>query len=725
MVSFKNTHPDFDELASKEWLVANGIGGYASSTVVGANTRRYHGLLVASLNPPTARTVMVSKVEECVVFNRDCAFGLSSNQYPGAVHPQGFQYFKFFERKPLPRMKFEAHGHHLLKTVFMAQGSNTTVVEYENTGESTFKLRLTPLFVYRDYHSLAQENSFDDYWLKPQNGCYLMYAHYGATPLYFNFSSGEFAENRQWFNNFEYKKEQERGLDFREDCFSVADIDVVLKPGAKAHLIFSTEEKMAKADPEFLKIKELERLENVAPKDSDDSFLRDLMLAGEQFIVRRNASPNPSKGGESVAPLSSWRGAGGEAYSLLAGYHWFTDWGRDTMIAMRGLTIAAGKQEISKSILETFLRSTDRGMLPNRFPDNPADTVEYNTIDATLWLFVALYEYHQKFQDLSFVAESFDTLTDILEHHIAGTRYNIRVRPEGFLSGGEGLAQLTWMDARVGDFVVTPRHGCPVEIQALWFNALRIYQYFAGTLGKPYEKYQAIGDALLANFKKYFVRSNGSLNDVVVFAPNERSDDFELSDPKARASSDDSKSSDEYKTLSYSTDVSIRPNQIYVVSLPFSLLEKDAEKRVVEVVRQHLLTDFGLRTLSPEHPDFKPEYGGDSWHRDTAYHQGTVWPFLLGEYVTAFLKVNDWSEKAQKEALALLEPLKKHFYQNDCILGISEIFDGKMPRKGKGTVHQAWSVGAILKTLLDLKSRHKKGRRHAVIPFSEIKSMIF
>ena len=679
MISFKNTHPDFNELASKEWLVANGIGGYASCTVVGANTRRYHGLLVASLNPPTARTVMVSKVEECIVFNRDCAFGLSSNQYPGAVHPQGFQYFKFFERKPLPRMKFEAHDHHLLKTVFMAHGSNTTVVEYENTGDTMFKLRLTPLFVHRDYHSLSKENSFDDYWMKPQNGCYVMYAHYGAPPLYFNFSSGEFVESRHWFNNFEYKKEQERGLDFREDCFSVFNIDVVLKPGAKAHLIFSTEEKMVKTDPEILKIKELERLENLAPKDSDDPFLRDLILAGEQFIVRRNNT---------------------DGYSLLAGYHWFTDWGRDTMIAMRGLTIAAGKQEISKSILETFLRSTDRGMLPNRFPDNPNDTVEYNTIDATLWLFVALYEYHQKFQDLSFVAEYFDTLTEILEQHIAGTRYNIRVTPEGFLSGGEGLAQLTWMDARVGDYVVTPRHGCPVEIQALWFNALRIYQYFAGTLGKPYEKYQAIGDALLANFKKHFVRPNGSLNDVVKF-----SDQLSKSLPTA--------------------DASIRPNQIYVVSLPFSLLDKDAEKRVVEVVRQHLLTDYGLRTLSSEHPDFKPEYGGDSWHRDTAYHQGTVWPFLLGEYITAFLKVNDWSEKAQKEALALLEPLKKHFYQNDCILGISEIFDGKMPRAGKGTVHQAWSAGAILKTLLDIKNRHKKGRRHAVVPFNGIKSMIF
>ncbi|HRI62100.1 MAG TPA: amylo-alpha-1,6-glucosidase, partial [Saprospiraceae bacterium] len=450
---------------------------------------------------------------------------------------------------------------------------------------------------------------------------------------------------------------------------------------------------MMKKDPEILKAKELERLENIVPKDVNDSFLKDLMLAGEQFIVQRNPTPGPSPIGRgdvehtaissvvssaehatSPLPMGEGTGVGLNSYSLIAGYHWFTDWGRDTMIAMRGLTIATGKQEISKSILETFLQSVDRGMLPNRFPDNPDDAVEYNTIDATLWLFVALYEYHRKFQDLSFVAAHFDTLTEILDQHIAGTRYNIRVTPEGFLSGGEGLAQLTWMDARVGDFVVTPRHGCPVEIQALWFNALRIYQYFAGTLNKPYEKYQSIGDSLLANFKKAFVRSNGSLNDVVKF-----NDQLSESSPTA--------------------DASIRANQIYVVSLPFSLLGKDDEKRVLEVVREHLLADYGLRTLSPGHPDFKPEYGGDSWHRDTAYHQGTVWPFLLGEYISAYLKVHNWSEQSEKEALALLEPLKRHFYRDDCILGISEIFDGKIPRKGKGAMHQAWSVGAILKTL--------------------------
>lgn len=676
MLSQLNPTPDFNELSAKEWLVSNGIGGYASSSVIGANTRRYHGLLVAALNPPAGRTVMVSKVEECIVFNRDCVFGLSSNQFPGAVHPQGFQYFRFFERKPLPRIKFETRGYHLLKTVFMAHGSNTTVVEYENTGESTYKLRLTPLFIHRDYHALATENPFLDYWTKQENGYYTLYAHYGAPALYFNYSAGEFVEQRDWFKNFEYERERERGLDYREDCFSIAYVDVLLKPGQKVFLTFSTDENMMKKDPEALKAAELERLEDALPAETTDAFLRDLMLAGEQFLVKR--------------PVADGTGQRSEGYSLLAGYHWFTDWGRDTMIAMRGLTIAAGKQEVSRSILDTFFHYIDRGMLPNRFPDQ-GETPEYNTIDATLWLFVAMYEYYQKFRDLEFVAARFDALTDILDHHLAGTRYNIHATPEGFLSGGEGLAQLTWMDARVGDYVVTPRHGCPVEIQALWYNALRIYQYFAGTLNKPYGKYQAVGDALSQNFKKYFQRPDGSLNDVVAAA---------------------------------GADASIRPNQIYVVSLPFSLLDKSDEKKVVDTVREHLLTDYGLRTLSPEHPDFKPEYGGNPWHRDTAYHQGTVWPFLLGEYITAWLKVHDWSEQSRQEALALLDPLKKHFYQQGCIYGIAEIFDGQTPLNGKGTVHQAWSVGALIKTLTDLE-RIRKSRKKAILPYIGMNSVFF
>ncbi len=670
MLKHKDQDPDFQDLSSKEWLFTNGLGGYAASTVLGSNTRRYHGLLVAALNPPTGRKVLVSKIEESIIFNRDSAFALSSNQYPGTIHPDGFQYFKFFERKPLPVVKFEAHGCHLLKTVFMVHGSNTTVVEYENTGASNFKLRLTPIFVHRDDHGLNHPDAKSDYWVKRENGYQTLYAHFGAPALYFSFTKGEYLENRQWYYNLEYVREQERGLGYREDACSVASLEVILAPGEKTHLVFSTDEKMMKEDPTVLKTNTIKRQEALTQQADGNAFLRDLLLSGDQFIVHRKST---------------------EGFSLIAGYHWFTDWGRDTMIAMRGLTIATGKQEISKSILETFLRSVDQGMLPNRFPDRPNDPIEYNTIDATLWLFVALYEYHQKFQDLDFIHQYFGVLTEILNQHVEGARFQIKVNSEGFLSGGEGLSQLTWMDARVGDFVVTPRHGAPVEIQALWYNALRIYQYFAGTLQQPFEQFQEIADKLLLNFERTYVQGNGSLADVV---------DFSTVPPKI--------------------DVAIRPNQLYVVSLPFSLLGKDAEKKVVAIVKAHLVTDFGLRTLSPEHADFKPVYAGDPWHRDTAYHQGTVWPFLLSEYITAYLKVQNWSEKAQKEALAMLEPLKKHFYQDQCILGISEVFDGNLPRVGKGTVQQAWSVAALIKVLLELKKL--QGKKSSSIPFSVKKS---
>lgn len=671
MLSNKSLSANFEELTSKEWLVTNGIGGFASSSVIGANSRRYHGLLMAAMNPPADRRVLVAKVEECIVVNRECTHSLSSNQYPGAVHPNGYLNFRFFERKPLPRFKFEVAGNHVLKTVFMPHGSNTTVVEYENTGEQTFKLRLNPLFLHRDYHSLYRANDGHNYWFKQVGNDFSLYPYFGAPPVFWTFSKGEFSESRYWVKNVQYTREQERGLDFEEDYYSIGYVEVILKPGEKVFLTFSTDEKMTRQSPQELKARELKRLEALTKSAGDHSFLRDLILSGDQFLVQR----------------------GDDAFTLIAGYPWFTDWGRDTMIAMRGLTIATGKQEVSRSILETFLRHIDGGMLPNRFPDR-GEIPEYNTIDATLWLFVALYEYYRKFHDSEFIAASFDQLTNILEHHIKGTRYGIKATPEGFLSGGEGLSQLTWMDARIGDYVVTPRHGCPVEIQALWFNALRIYQFFAGKLNKPYAQYAALAKKLGQNFPKFFVRKGGGLNDVII--------------------------RDGEKWV---TDSSIRPNQIYAASLPFSMLSAEQEKAVVREVEKHLLTDYGLRTLSPEHADFHPVYAGDQWHRDSAYHQGTVWPFLLGEYIAAYQKVNDWSEAALKHTEKMLEPLKKHFYQQDCILGISEIFDGKMPRQGKGAVHQAWSVGALIKVLTDLKGKQKHRAQVLKMPFFEMKSL--
>lgn len=650
MLNYKN--PSYEALADKEWLVTNGIGGYASSTVSGANSRRYHGLLVAAFNPPTDRRVLVSKVEETVIFNQEY-IPISTNRFPGVIHPQGYKLLENFERKPLPKVDFWLDRIKIAKTVFMVHGSNTTVVEYENTGNDSIRLELNPLFVYRDYHGTFHENDyFDFYSEKVEERRLKIFAHYGTEPFYMDFSKGHFQTQSAWFKNFEYDQERARGLDFQEDAKSIGKIMVDLAAKEKVYLIFTTDAEILKQSPIELKNKELARLKNLEPETKDE-FLRDLSVAGNQFLVRRKST---------------------DSYSLIAGYHWFTDWGRDTMIAMRGLTIAAGKQEESKSILRTFLKSLDRGMLPNRFPDQ-GEAPEYNTFDATMWLFVVLYEYFEQFGDLAFIEEIFPSLTEILEAHIKGTRYNIHVTPEGLLFGGEGLVQLTWMDAKVGDYVVTPRQGCPVEINALWYNALQIYAELAEHIGYSGKTFANLAEKVKKAFRQFFINDKGYLNDVVL--PDGYVDD------------------------------SIRPNQIYAISLPFNLLTSKEAESVLNVVKQHLYTDLGLRSLNPEHPDFKPTYGGDQWQRDTAYHQGTVWAFLWGEYALAYLKTHKYSAKAQKEIEAKMAALKQHFYEDNCLHGISEIFDGLHPASGKGCVQQAWSVGMLLKVLLEMEANVK------------------
>jgi predicted glycogen debranching enzyme len=635
-------------LSQKEWIYTNGLGGYASSSVIGTNTRRYHGLLVASFNPPTERKVLVSRLEEELYYDADTYVSLSTNQYPSNIDPKGFQYFEKFNRKPLPEAHFKVEGYQIKKTVFMVQGSNTTVVQYANVGLKPFKLKLKPFLVYRDYHSLMHQNDYFDFYHTQKADYQVVYAHYGASPLFIKASKGEWQANKVWYHNHEYEGEKQRGLDFHEDSCTIGQFEIWLESGTQVYLTFSTDEAMMQANPIDLQLAEIERLKKITAKFAkQNEFVQDLLVAGEQFIVKRQST---------------------DSETIIAGYHWFTDWGRDTMIALRGLCISTGKQATAKSILKTFFQYLNQGMLPNRFPDN-GEEVEYNTIDATLWLFITLYEYYQKFGDKEFIAEVFDQLSEVIESHIRGTRYHIQVTPEGLLSGGAAGVQLTWMDARVGDYVVTPRVGCPVEINALWYNALKIHQYFALLLEQNADKYNSLIINVLDNFKTYFLNEDGYLNDVII--PDQL------------------------------IDRSIRPNQIYALSLPFSLLSEAEEAKVLEVITEYLYTDFGLRSLNVQHPDFKAIYQGDPWQRDTSYHQGTVWAFLLGEYFAAYLKVNKHSKSAKTLVKKQLNTLKNHFYNDTCVHGISEIFDGENPQLGKGTIHQAWSIGAILKVILD------------------------
>lgn len=650
MLTFQN--PSFESTSAKEWLVTNGIGGYASSTILGANTRRYHGLLVASLNPPTQRQVLVSKIEESISIQRDTNIEFSTNQYPGVVHPQGYQYLKSFERMPLPRVVFQIDTQQIAKTTFMVAGSNTTVVEYENISEATFQLNLLPFFVDRDYHGLFREDGKYDYYYEEANNVLKIHSHYGTKPLYVKYYKGNFKENRAWFKNFQYAGEAYRGLEFQEDAYAIGSVQTILAPKEKMYLVFTLDAAMLDNNPKRLKEEAIKRVKKLSPK-TKNTFFNDLSIAADQVIVKRAST---------------------DSFTILAGYHWFTDWGRDTMIAMRGLCIATGKKEISKSILTTFFNYLSEGMLPNRFPDNAGEEVEYNTVDATLWLFIALYEYYQKFKDKSFVKKHFQQLTDIIEWHLKGTRYNIHLTSEGFLFAGEEGVQLTWMDAKVNGFVVTPRIGCPVEIQALWYNALQIYQFFGEIIRAKSDEAiqtnaQQVSKKIKKHFANYFYNEHGYLNDVVI--PGKMVDD------------------------------DLRPNQIYVLSLPFSLLTKKQEKTVLKTVQQALFTPYGLRTLNCEHELFQPIYKGDQWERDTSYHQGTVWPFLLGDYYMAYLKVHSFSAKAKASVREEIQVLKEHFYQENCIHGISEIFDGLAPKEGRGTVQQAWSISGLLKVMVD------------------------
>lgn len=652
--------PTFEELSGKEWLVTNGLGGYASSTISGANTRRYHGLLVASLRPPTERTVIVSKVEEVITIDNGDGIALSSNQYPGVVHPQGFMMISDFNRSPLPEITFKGHGWKLTKTVFMVHHSNTTVVEYHNHGKKPLDLELNPFYVYRDYHHLfTHHEKFNFHREEKQHGVSVIHPYHGGDPFFVQCQHSDFHPHKMWYWNFEYSQETARGLDDHEDACSIGVYILHLKPGQKGHIVFTLDSEQLNQSWAKLKDDEKERIAGLTAKGivkdikdlskENQHFYKDLIISGNQFIVRRESN---------------------DGHSIIAGYHWFTDWGRDTMIAMRGLVIAEGKRKLAKDIINTFLLYLKDGLIPNRFPDQ-GETPEYNTIDASLWLFIVLHEYHLKFDDIEFIEECLPKLKEILTAYRDGTHFNIYMLKEGLIYGGEGLHQLTWMDAKVGDYVVTPRHGCPVEINALWYNAISIYLNFQKLCKIKDEGWHQLASEVKAAFRKYFINAQGYLNDVVI--PDEYIDD------------------------------AFRSNQVYALSLPYSMLTEKENKRLLESITEKLYTPYGLRSLSMDHPDFVGIYQGDQWHRDSAYHQGTVWGFLLGEYLLAYLNVHANSAKARKHILEMMGPMKEHFYHADCIHGISEIFDGENPGPGKGCIQQAWSVGMLLRVFDEIK----------------------
>jgi len=639
---------DLAEASTREWLETNGIGGFASSTLIDLNTRRYHGLLTAATKPPVGRFVLLSKVEETVVLDGK-RFELSTNQYAGAIHPHGHVHLNGCRLDPFPVVSYRIDELEIEKSVSMVQGENAVIIQYEVFGELAgrrLEMEIRPLIAFRDYHSTTHANDFINRGVETIGQVTSVRPYSDLPTLHFAHNADWVDGNGFWFYNFEYEREKERGLDCLEDLYSPFLLHFDLAKGSPS--IIASTMLHDVSEVRVLREREVDRRNRImAAAPVDDEFAQLLSAAADQFIVAR-----------------------GDQKSVIAGYPWFGDWGRDTMISLPGLTLVTHRFEEARNILRAFARSIDHGMLPNRFPD-AGEAPEYNTVDATLWMFHAINELLRYTGDYEFVRnELYDPLKDIIAWHERGTRYGIRLDSDGLLHAGELGVQLTWMDAKIGDWVVTPRQGKPVEIQALWYNALRFMERLASGFGDRNDAihYASLADRCYARFTEAFWNeADGCLCDV-------------LSDN--------------------GPDRSIRPNQIFAVSLPHSLLTDDKAMRVVDVVEWELLTSYGLRTLSRRDSNYRGRYGGDPHSRDSAYHQGTVWPWLLGPFLTAYVKVHGATPEARHRADRFLEPLRGQLWQAG--LGqISEVFDGDPPHHPGGCIAQAWSIAEVLRTYVE------------------------
>jgi predicted glycogen debranching enzyme len=642
----------FSSAIQKEWLITNGIGGYASSTVSGANSRRYHGLLVAATHPPVGRLVMLSKLEDALLVD-GTRVELATNVYgEEVIHPHGYQNLGQFRLEPFPVYTYVNDRFVLEKSIYMPRGQNTVVIDYAITSRdesADVRLEVSPLIAFRDYHATTHQNSDLDGTVVQSDGLVKVRPYRDLPALYLAYQGAEISATGYWYNNFEYREEKARGLDYHEDLFNPLTFRVDMNQRSRFVLIASTEPQSIALADEYREA-ELRRAELLSAKCSANSgIIRRLETAAEHFIVARP----PFK-------------------TVIAGYHWFGDWGRDTMIALPGLLLSTDQPDTAREILLQFLKYIHGGMLPNRFPDQ-GETPEYNTVDATLWYVDTIWQYLNYKEDAEWRAEALELIRDkfypalksIINHHLEGTRYGIHADNEGFLWAGDDSTQLTWMDAKVGDIAITPRAGRPVEIQALWYNALRTVEELGREFQDSFADYCAgVANRLNANFERVFWNEEARcLYDVAGAA---------------------------------SQDASLRPNQVIAVSLRHNLLNNERTLAVLQTAEHSLLTSYGLRTLAPSDPRYRPRYEGDVWSRDSAYHQGTVWPWLAGPFFSAKIRYCSERLRAVAEAQAWLDGFSRHF--DEAGLGqISEIFDAEEPHNPRGCIAQAWSVAELLR----------------------------
>jgi len=655
---------DLAAAESREWLVTNGIGGYASGPVAGSQTRRYHGLLVAALQPPVGRTQLVSAIDE-IVHYAGTDFSLATHRWAsGAVDPKGFLLLEDYHLEgSMPVWTYALADALLEKRVWMRQGENTTYIQYTLVrGNSALELELKALVNYRDFHSLTKAGGWRMNIAPVEHGVRVQ-AFDGATPFYLKSIASTCEPRHDWYLGCYFSEETERGLNDREDRLFAALFRAKLEPGSSMTLVVSTEAaasldgESARAERANHEVKLFHewQVKNEALAEEAPSWLWQLILAADQFIVRRSLPEEP------------------DGRSIIAGYHWFGDWGRDTMIALPGLTLATGRPGVARQLLLTFSRYVDGGMLPNNFPD-AGGKPEYNTVDAALWYFESIRQYFEATQDAVTLQKLFPVLAGMIDAHIAGTRYNIRVDlADGLLYAGGAGVQLTWMDAKIGDWVVTPRTGKPVEINALWINALETMAGFARLLAKPGDAYEKLAAKAKKSFQKFWNAERDCCFDVI-------------------------------DSPGTGNDATLRPNQIFAVSLPVSPLTPEQQKAVVDVCARRLLTSHGLRSLAPGEPGYSGHYGGSPRDRDAVYHQGTVWGWLLGSFALAHYRVYHDREAA----LRFLEPLGRQIYASG--LGtLSEIFDGDAPFTPRGCIAQAWTVAEVLRAWQTITDGKKPG----------------
>lgn len=623
------------------YLLTNGLGGFSSATMIGSNTRNDHAFLMASLRAPNLRYNMVHRLSESLEIEGENYFISSQEFKNNQPDEKGYLNLSAFTFEDYPKWIYHIHGVEIQKRIGMKTGANTVAVSYCicNHSEKECTLRIVPFFQFvKKGEDLKKGANFQ------LIGDGLTYDTITAGDLCLNFrTTGKVMEKPVTYESYYYSYDDCDGR--RSSGTAVANHVITETIPPKSHgcleLIYSMEPEMDSAETIIQEMKAVRRqaAEKAGFQNPAASMLAKSAL---QFIAKRE-----STGGDTI----------------LAGYPFFEDWGRDTMIALPGCCIATKQYETTKSILRTFMANERKGLMPNLFPEGGNEPA-YNTVDAALLFINSVYLYYKKTKDAAFIKEAYPVMEEIIYWYKKGTDFGIHMDEDGLIMAGEGFDQVTWMDVRVGEILPTPRHGKPVEINAYWYNALCCMERFAALLGKEKRGYEKMAGQVRASFcENFWMEEKGCLKDVI-------------SGTKA--------------------DEQIRCNQIWAVSMPFTMLEKDQEKRVTETVFEKLYTPYGLRTLEKSDEEFHPIYGGEQLERDLAYHQGTVWTFPLGGYYLAYLKVNDYSQEAKKEVKRQLEVMESALREG-CVGQLPEIYDGEYPSSSKGCFAQAWSVGEILR----------------------------